>query len=117
MPPRLAEDCLGRRGRRIPVRPAGNLPERIRQYGQAGYCGPVQSGSPIWKVAVWVPTTVGAKARVNVQLELAGTLPPWLFQIHSSRYLRPSQLPDGGVLVVGTGQSGAQIAEEIPREQ
>ena len=28
-------------------------------------------------------------------------------------YRRPGQLADGGVLVVGTGQSGAQIAEEL----
>ena len=29
------------------------------------------------KVPVCVPVTVGVKASVNVQLELAGTLPPW----------------------------------------
>ena len=36
-----------------------------------------------------------------------------LFQIHSSRYRNPAQLPPGGVLVVGAGASGAQIAEEL----
>lgn len=36
-----------------------------------------------------------------------------LFQLHSSEYKNPEQLPDGAVLVVGTGQSGAQIAEEL----
>jgi putative flavoprotein involved in K+ transport len=36
-------------------------------------------------------------------------------QLHSSDYRRPGQLPDGGVLVVGSGQSGAQIAEELHR--
>lgn len=40
------------------------------------FCGPVISGSPMLKVPVWVPVTVGLKASVNVQLELAGTLPP-----------------------------------------
>lgn len=34
-------------------------------------------------------------------------------QIHSHHYRRPAQLADGGVLVVGTGQSGTQIAEEL----
>lgn len=34
-------------------------------------------------------------------------------QVHSSEYRRPEQLADGGVLVVGTGQSGTQIAEEL----
>ena len=33
--------------------------------------------------------------------------------IHSSRYRNPESLPDGPVLVVGTGQSGAQIAEDL----
>ena len=33
--------------------------------------------------------------------------------LHSGSYKRPAQLPDGGVLVVGSGQSGAQIAEEL----
>lgn len=34
-------------------------------------------------------------------------------QLHSSRYRNPESLPSGGVLVVGTAQSGAQIAEEL----
>ena len=34
-------------------------------------------------------------------------------QLHSSDYRRPTQLAPGAVLVVGTGQSGAQIAEEL----
>lgn len=36
-----------------------------------------------------------------------------LTQIHSSQYKRPDQLPDGAVLVVGSGSSGAQIAQEL----
>ncbi len=34
-------------------------------------------------------------------------------QIHTSEYRNHSQLPPGAVLVVGSGQSGAQIAEEL----
>ena len=34
-------------------------------------------------------------------------------QIHSSVYKNPNQLPEGGVLVVGAGASGSQIAEEL----
>lgn len=36
-----------------------------------------------------------------------------LLQIHSNAYFNPDQLPNGGVLVVGAGSSGAQIAEEL----
>ena len=36
-------------------------------------------------------------------------------QIHSSAYRNPGQLPEGAVLVVGAGSSGAQIADELLR--
>lgn len=36
-----------------------------------------------------------------------------LTQIHSHHYRNPDQLPDGAILVVGAGSSGAQIATEL----
>ena len=44
---------------------------------------------------------------------IAERLPGDLVQLHSSQYRNPDQLPDGAVLVVGTGQSGCQIAEDL----
>ena len=38
-----------------------------------------------------------------------------LHQLHSHGYKNPGQLPEGGVLVVGAGSSGVQIAEELLR--
>ncbi|WP_068830823.1 flavin-containing monooxygenase [Pseudomonas sp. BMS12] len=38
-----------------------------------------------------------------------------LYQIHSAAYFNPQQLPEGGVLVVGAGSSGVQIADELNR--
>lgn len=38
-----------------------------------------------------------------------------VMQIHSSQYRNPAQLPEGAVLVVGAGSSGAQIADELLR--
>lgn len=38
---------------------------------------------------------------------------PGLFQVDAAGYRNPAQLPDGAVLVVGAGASGAQIAEEL----
>ncbi len=38
-----------------------------------------------------------------------------LRQLHSFDYRNPEQLPDGGVMVVGAGSSGAQIADELRR--
>lgn len=40
---------------------------------------------------------------------------PDLVQIHSNAYRNPEQLPDGAVLVIGAGSSGAQIADELLR--
>ena len=38
-----------------------------------------------------------------------------VFQLHSYHYRNPEQLPNGAVLVVGSGSSGAQIADELNR--
>ncbi|MBR7827199.1 MSMEG_0569 family flavin-dependent oxidoreductase [Actinospica sp. MGRD01-02] len=44
---------------------------------------------------------------------LAQRLPDGVEQVHSSEYRNAEQLPPGAVLVVGTGQSGCQIAEDL----
>ena len=44
---------------------------------------------------------------------LFASLPDDVVQMHSADYRNPSDLPDGAVLVVGSGQTGAQIAEEL----
>jgi putative flavoprotein involved in K+ transport len=43
----------------------------------------------------------------------ARELDPGIVQIHSSEYRSPAQLKDGPVLVVGAGNSGAEIALEV----
>ncbi len=45
----------------------------------------------------------------------AQELDPSIVQLHSSEYRNPSQLRDGGVLIVGAGNSGADIALEVVR--
>ncbi|MEM9220660.1 MAG: MSMEG_0569 family flavin-dependent oxidoreductase [Cyanobacteria bacterium P01_F01_bin.150] len=44
---------------------------------------------------------------------MAQRLPDDILQLHSSEYKNPESLPEGPVLVVGTGQSGCQIAEDL----
>ena len=44
---------------------------------------------------------------------LAGTFPDRVAQYHTADYRGPDQLPDGAVLVVGSAQSGCQIAEDL----
>jgi putative flavoprotein involved in K+ transport len=43
----------------------------------------------------------------------AGGLAARLTQLHAHHYRNPSQLPPGGVLIVGSGQTGVQLAEEL----
>jgi putative flavoprotein involved in K+ transport len=44
---------------------------------------------------------------------LADVVSQDVFQLHTRDYRRPEQLPDGAVLIVGSGQSGCQIADEL----
>ena len=47
--------------------------------------------------------------------DLGAPLDPAIVQVHSAAYRRPDQLPPGDVLVVGAGNSGADIALELAR--
>ena len=40
-------------------------------------------------------------------------LPTRILSLHTDEYRNPEALPPGGVLVVGSGQSGCQVAEEL----
>ena len=44
---------------------------------------------------------------------VSAQLPGDLLQVHSSKYRNSDQLPSGAVLVVGSGSSGGQIADEL----
>jgi len=44
---------------------------------------------------------------------LSGKISGEIMQIHSSKYRNPDSLPEGAVLIVGSGQSGTQQAEEL----
>jgi len=59
-----------------------------------------------------VVVATGAYQRAH-RPEAAGTLPAGLPQIDAEEYRSPAELPPGSVLVVGSGQSGCQIAEEL----
>jgi putative flavoprotein involved in K+ transport len=44
---------------------------------------------------------------------VATQLAPEIYQAHSVQYRRPSEVPEGTILVVGGGNTGFQIAEEL----
>jgi putative flavoprotein involved in K+ transport len=47
--------------------------------------------------------------------DFAARLDPRVTQLHSSAYRNPSSVPGGEVLVVGAGNTGVQIAQELAR--
>jgi putative flavoprotein involved in K+ transport len=71
----------------------------------------VQTDEGAWEANnVVIATGFFQKPRVP---EFAGKLSREIRQLHSSEYRNPRSLPEGNVLVVGSGQSGTQIAEEL----
>lgn len=65
---------------------------------------------PIRARAVVVATGPFQQPRVP---SVSADLPRDVVQIHAVEYRRPELLPDGAVLVVGSGASGAQITEDL----
>ena len=76
----------------------------------SGYLLSLARGEQILANCVVVAT--GAFGAPSIP-EFAGGISSEITQIHSAHYKNPESLRDGAVLVVGSGQSGAQIAEEL----
>jgi putative flavoprotein involved in K+ transport len=95
----------------------------------ASFAPPLQEGVEVLKVCQHsdgfeVTTSIGNFTAEQVVIAVGGyhrpkiprmaeRLPNSLLQLHSSQYKNPESLPDKAVLVVGTGQSGCQIAEDL----
>jgi len=60
-----------------------------------------------------VVVATGTRGRTPHLPEFASMLDPSIRQLHSTEYLRPSQLSHGPTLVVGASHSGCEIAYEI----
>jgi putative flavoprotein involved in K+ transport len=93
----------------LPVRPDA----RVRSLGRDGERYVVRTrGMHVEAENVIVATGPFQRPRVP---EVATRLAPGIQQLHSSEYRSPFDLPDGPALVVGAGNSGAQIALELAR--
>ncbi|MDI9936356.1 MULTISPECIES: MSMEG_0569 family flavin-dependent oxidoreductase [Rhodococcus] len=81
----------------------------VRQSGSGGFDVDTTEGS---MHADHVVVAVGGY-HTPVVPRFAERLPADITQLHSSQYRSAGELPAGEVLVVGNGQSGAQIAEDL----
>ena len=97
----------------------------------AQIAAPVRAGVTVTRLASAlrtgvhdVQTTAGAMTATNVVIAtgpfqrpriptLAGDIPAGIQQLDPARYRNPHDLPPGAVLVVGSGASGCQIADEL----
>jgi putative flavoprotein involved in K+ transport len=91
----------------LPVR-TGLRVDRVRREGERFR---VSAGDLHWESREVVIATGGCQApRVP---GFADRLAADILQLHSSRYRNPSELPPGPVLVVGLGNSGAEVARDV----
>lgn len=91
---------------------------------------PIKTGVEVLRVHQLDPTTFEIKTSIGTctanQVAIAtggyhqpkipsfaDQIPTTIAQYHSSQYKNPQLLPEGEVLVIGTGQSGCQIAEDL----
>ena len=94
----------------LPVR-SGTRVEHLVRAGD-GYR--ISAGGRIYEAShVVIAMSTYQEPRVPA---FADRLHPSITQIHSLDYRRPSQFPPGGVLVVGAGNSGAEIALDLARD-
>jgi putative flavoprotein involved in K+ transport len=82
--------------------------ERVVPRGEGGF--DVQTSEGAYRADAVVAASGGYEPIVP---RLAERLPKSIVQLHSEQYRNPQSLPEGAVLVVGAGQSGAQIAEDL----
>lgn len=91
-----------------PVR-EGVAVQRVTPRPQGGYA--VQTSAGEFTADQVIVASGGY--HVPIIPRLAERLPANILQLHSEQYRNPQALPEGSVLVVGSGQSGAQIAEDL----
>jgi putative flavoprotein involved in K+ transport len=98
---------LAQRAERLPVR-TGTTVTAARRVGDV-----LRLTTP--EEELETRTLVVASGPKNVALlpTMAANLTPHICAVMADQYRSPAALPDGAVLVVGGGQSGAQIAEDL----
>lgn len=103
----LLEDFAKRNG--LDVEPDTTVTELVSEGEDGAYRLSTSRG------AIHARNVVIASGNLNCPIRptFSAALPPDLRQVDASDYRSAADLPHGAVLVVGSGQSGAQIAEEL----
>ncbi len=94
---------------RLPMRTGVNV-TAVEFASGGGFVVTADGSEPIRASAVVVAS--GSQRMPRIPAE-AASVPASVTQIHSVAYRNPDGLPRGGVLVVGSAQSGGQITEDL----
>ena len=94
---------------RLPVRYRTRVSSVERDPANGTFIVTIDGGERIQARSVVIATGLYQTPK----LPAVADLPANILQLHSDAYRNPQQLLPGGVLVVGSAQSGAQIAEEL----
>jgi len=95
---------------RLPVRYRRRVSKVEREPRSSDYIVTMADGEQIQTHNVVIATGLYQKPKVPA---FSTDFPPGIRQVHSDAYRNPQELLPGAVLVVGSAQSGAQIAEEL----
>ena len=95
---------------KVPIREGVEVSEATRLPGEGGFLVKTSAGDIMAKRIVAATGAFQHPVIPPIMPETAD-----VEQIHSFHYKKPSQLPEGAVMVVGAGSSGAQIADELNR--
>ena len=101
---------LDEMAQRLPVRIRARVASVARDAATGDYVVSIDRGEKIRARNVVVATGLYQTPKIP---DLDRDLPPGIRQLHSDSYRNPEQPLSGAILVVGSAQSGAQIAEEL----
>ncbi|HWZ36738.1 MAG TPA: NAD(P)/FAD-dependent oxidoreductase [Bradyrhizobium sp.] len=110
MPKEEIVACLEQLAHRLPVRSGTRVGRVERDSASGDYVVEISGGERIKARNVVMATGLYQSPKIPA---VGRELPADIRQVHSDLYRNPQQLQPGAVLVVGSAQSGAQIAEEL----
>lgn len=101
---------LDEMAQRLPIRTRARAVSVARDAVGGDYVVSIDDGEKIRARNVVVATGLYQTPKIP---EVGRNVPAGISQLHSDSYRNPGQLQPGAVLVAGSAQSGAQIAEEL----
>jgi putative flavoprotein involved in K+ transport len=98
---------------RIPVQAGTTVTSVSASSSDGGFVIPAKHGDDAVRYEARTVVVASGMLRVPKIPSIGPSLPAGIAQLHSGTYRRPADLPSGAVLIVGSGQSGVQIAEDL----